>query len=212
MKKLILLFLIMLISPVFASDKVHVRALDDFSTVEPKETFSVELIEDSSINGVFMLKGDKINCSLLKVTDPTRGKRDAKIFFVLNDYEDKSGSHEIKPLVVAKYAKSVLSVEEVKKTPKRKYVKKAIGTVGNFFYKGVSYGVSFVDGVAQNEEGNRLKSGAKQVYEDSFLSLVEEGQQIEIKTGDEFYFIAKAAKESETQEAPEVSESQEEKE
>lgn len=195
MKKIILLFLMILVSPVFAADKVHIKALEDFSSLEPKETFSVEVIEDASINGVFMLKGDKINCSLLKVTDPTRAKRDAKIFFYLVNYEDKLGVHEFSGNIVAKYSKTVLTLEEVKKTPKRKYVRKAVGTVGNFFYKGVSYGVSFVDGVAQNEEGNRLKSGVKQVYDDSFLSLIEEGEQIEIKAEDEFYFITKEAKE-----------------
>lgn len=196
MKKLILLLILsVFISPVFASDKIRVKALEDFSTIEPKETFSVEIIEDSSINGVFMLQGDKINCSLLKIKDPTRAKQDAKIYFNLISYEDRLGEHKITPKVVAKYAKTVLNIDEVKKTPKRKYVRKAVGTVGNFFYKGVSYGVSFVDGVAQNEEGNRLKSGVKQVYDDSFLSLIEEGQEIEIKVGDEFYFIAKEAKE-----------------
>lgn len=191
MKKLILLIYIMLLSPVFASDKIHIRALEDFSSLEPKETFEAVLIEEGKIQGLYMLKGDKLNCKLIKVTDPTRAKRDAKIFFQLISYEDKKGKHEFHSTVVAKYAKTVLNKEEIKKAPKRKYVTKAAGTVGNFFVKGFSYGVSFVDGLAQNEEGNRLKSGVKQVYDDSFLSLIEEGEQIEIKEGDEFYFIVK---------------------
>ncbi len=191
MKKLFLLFCAMLLSPVFASDKLHIRALEDFSSLEPKETFSAELIEDGQIDGLFVLKGDKLNCKLLKVTDPTRAKRDAKIFFQIVSYTDSKGEHELYPEVMAKYAKTVINKEEIKKTPKRKYVTKAAGTVGSFFVKGFSYGVSFVDGVAQNEEGNRLKSGAKRVYDDSFLSLIEEGQEIEIKEGDEFYFIVK---------------------
>lgn len=195
MKKLLLLLYILLMAPVFASDKLHVRALEDFSSTEPKETFSAELIEDGQIDGVFMLTGDKINLSLDKVKDPTRAKIDAKVFFRVDSYEDKLGEHKLNRPAVAKYAKTVINKEEIKKAPKRKYVTKAAGTVGSFFVKGFSYGVSFVDGVAQNQEGNRLKSGVKQVYDDSFLSLVEEGNEVEIKEGDEFYFIVKTVEE-----------------
>ena len=48
------------------------------------------------------------------------------------------------------------------------------------FFTGVSYGISFVDGLVTNPEGNRLKSGAKQVYKDSFLSYVEKGEDIHV--------------------------------
>ena len=84
--------------------------------------------------------------------------------------------------------------EEIKKTPPKTIVKKTASTVGNFFVKGFSYGVSFVDGVKENKEDNRLKSGVKQVYDDSFLSLVEYGEEIEIKEGQEFYFVVKKVK------------------
>ena len=79
--------------------------------------------------------------------------------------------------------------EEIKKIPPKKIVKKTASTVGSFFVKGFSYGVSFVDGFSENKEDNRLKSGAKQVYDDSFLSYIEYGSEVEIKEGDEFYLV-----------------------
>ncbi len=196
MKKLLALFCLLL-APVYAADKIHVEALDDFDTQNPTETFKVKVIEDGQMDETKVIKGDIINCTLEKVTDPTRAKRDAKIFFYLTSYVDKKGTHEINPKLMGKYAKKVLNKEEIKKTPKKDIAKKGVSTVGGFFVKGLSYGVSFVDGVAQNQEGNRLKSGAKQVYDDSFLSLVEYGQEVQIKSGDIFYLIVKKAKEIE---------------
>ena len=182
-------------SPVFAADKLHVSAMNDFSTVNPTANFQVMLIEDGILNDVYMLRGDILNCTLKKITKPTRAKRDAKIYFDVVSYSDKKGTHEIKPKMVAKYAQKVLSVEEVKKTPPKKIAKKAVSTVGNLFVTGFSYGVSFVDGVKENKEDNRFKSGVKQVYDDSFLSYVEYGHQVDIKEGQEFYLIVKKSKE-----------------
>ena len=73
--------------------------------------------------------------------------------------------------------------------------KKTAGAVGDYFLQGVSYGISFVDGIVTNNEGNRLKSGVKQVYDDSFLSYIEYGQEIEIKEGDAFYLVVTPTKE-----------------
>ncbi len=195
MKKIIYFLMLIMMSPVFAADKLHVSAMNDFSTVNPTANFQVMLIEDGILNDVYMLRGDILNCTLKKITKPTRAKRDAKIYFDVVSYSDKKGTHEIKPKMVAKYAQKVLSVEEVKKTPPKKIAKKAVSTVGNLFVTGFSYGVSFVDGVKENKEDNRFKSGVKQVYDDSFLSYVEYGHQVDIKEGQEFYLIVKKSKE-----------------
>ena len=194
MKKIIYFLMFLLMSPVFAADKLHVSAMDNFSSINPSESFQVMLIEDSVLNDVYMIKGDILNCTLKKTTDPTRAKRDAKIYLNVVSYTDKKGTHEFSDKMIGKYAKKILSYEEVKKTPPKTIVKKTAGTVGNFFVKGFSYAVSFVDGFKENKEDNRLKSGAKQVYDDSFLSYVEYGQEVEIKEGDEFYLIVKKVK------------------
>ena len=60
---------------------------------------------------------------------------------------------------------------------------------------GFSQALSFVDGAKTNTEGNRIKSGAKQVYDDSILSFIKYGNEIDIKKGDVFYLIVKEEKE-----------------
>ncbi len=192
--KLFVLLLILAV-PVYAADRVKVEALSDFSTLNPAKTFSVRLVEDSEIQGLFMLQNDILNCSVQKITDPKRAKQDAKIYLKVLNYVDKKGVHNFNDNLRAKYAKTVVNKEEIKKIPPKKVVTKTAGTVGSFFVKGFSYGVSFVDGIVTNEEDNRLKSGVKQVYDDSFLSLIEKGQEVEIKQGDIFYLIIKTDKE-----------------
>lgn len=196
MKKLLSVLMLLLASCAFAADKLHVEALKGFSSedVEAGFNFSVKLVEDGTMNDIYMLKGDVLNCVLKKVTDPTRAKRDAKIYFTVESYEDSKGVHGVQEPLVARYAKTVLNKEEIKKTPPKKIAKTAAGAVGNFFMKGFSYCVSFADGVATNPEGNRLKSGAKQVYKDSFLSMVEYGNEVTIKEGDVFYLVVKPYK------------------
>ena len=85
-----------------------------------------------------------------------------------------------------------LNKETIKRnvTPK-KAVKTTAKVVGGAIVEGAGYVVSFADGVITNPEGNRLKSGAKQLYDDSFLSYVEYGDEIDVKTGDKFYFVIK---------------------
>lgn len=202
MKKIFLLAMILFTSCAFAADKLHVEALSDFSSenIEQSANISFKLIEDGTMNGTFMIKGDILNCVLKKITDPTRAKRDAKIYFSVVSYQDSKGVHNVPEPLVARYAKTVLNKEEIKKTPPKKIVKTAAGAVGNFFMKGFSYCVSFADGFATNPEGNRLKSGAKQVYKDSFLSMVEYGSEVSVNKGDTFYLVVKSAKDRDVDE------------
>lgn len=197
MKKILLssICAILMFSSAYASDKIHVKSLSEFSTTNPVEAFKVEVIEDGEVDNMHVIKGDIINCTLEKVTDPKRAKQNAKIYLNVVSYEDKLGEHSFMNPLRAKYAKSVISVEEMQKIPPKQVAKKTVSTVGNFFVKGVSYCVSFVDGFSQNKEDNRLKSGAKQVYDDSFLSLVNYGSQVAIDVGDEFYLIVSKKKE-----------------
>lgn len=208
MKKLLVLMLFLL-SPVYASDKLHVKALTDFSSASPQKNFTVQVIEDGEMNDIPLFKGDILNCTLEKIKDPKRAKMDAKIYLKIDSYEDSKGVHNIDEFLIGKYAKKVLNKEEIKKTPPKKIVKKTAGVVGGYFIKGFSYGVSFVDGAVENKDGNRLKSGAKQVYDDSFLSLVEFGHEVEIKTDDTFYLVVKRAKDNKDETTEETEEPQE---
>ena len=196
MRKLFLILSLSLCLSANASDKLHVKALQDYSSQNPSETFKVEAIEDGAMGEIPILKGDIINCTLQKTKDAKRAKIDAKIYFNIESYEDKKGIHKLSQNLTAKYAKTVINKEEVKKkvTPK-KAVKTTAKVVGGAFVEGASYIVSFADGIITNNENNRLKSGVKQVYDDSFLSYIEEGDEVEIKTDDTFYFIIKPTKE-----------------
>ncbi len=195
MKK-ILIFLFLICAPSFASNRLHVKALDDFKSAEPKKYFSMEVIEDGQIDDIVIIRGDILNCEVKKITDPTRAKRDAKIFFKVYSLRDNKGEHQFSPSYIGKYSKSAITKEEIKKTDPKKVAKKTAGVVGGFFVKGFSYGVSFVDGAVNNKENNRLKSGAKQMYQDSVFSYVEFGKDVEIKKGDEFYLFVKKDKDA----------------
>lgn len=194
MKKFLLCLIILLSFSVFAADKIQLKALVDFDSSNPSQFFSAEVLEDSLINEEVLPKGSKINCKLLKIKDAKRAKIDTKAYFELINFENNEEIYYFKNKYEAKYAKKVLNKKEIKNIPPKKVIKTAASVVGGAVVEGFSYGVSFVDGVITNEEGNRLKSGAKQVYDDSFLSYVEYGDEIDIKTGDIFYFIVKLIK------------------
>lgn len=194
MKKLFLLFTILLNLSALASDKLHVKALEDYNSDIPKETFQVELLESNLVGETFILDGSILNCKLLKIKDAKRAKLDAKVYFQLISYEDNRGVHKFPKKLTAKYAKKVLNKEAIKSIPPKKIVKTAASVAGGAVVEGFGAAVSFVDGVITNEEDNRLKSGAKQVYEDSVLSYIEYGDKIEIKTDDVFYFVVNPTK------------------
>ena len=185
MKKAFLVFCLLVNSFCFASAKLHVEALEDFNSISPNKNFKVRLVEDSRIDDTIMVRNDILDCELKEIKDPTRAKQNAKIFYILKSYKDRLGVHNFNDIYVAKYSKTTLAEN------KSQIAKKTATTVGGFFVKGLSYGVSFVEGVKNNEEDNRLVSGVKKVYDDSFLSLVECGEEIIIKKGDMFYLIVK---------------------
>lgn len=192
MKKLLIALGILLFSQAFALDKLHVKALEEYNSTNPNKKFKVEIVESNVLNeNIVLLEGDILNCELIKIKDPTRAKRDAKIYFKIVSYENPRGLHLISENLIAKYAKTVLNKERVKQVKPKNVVKKVGGTVANFFVQGASAGISFVDGVVENKEDNRLKSGVKQVYDDSFLSYIEYGEDIDIKIGDIFYLVTK---------------------
>ena len=61
MKKVICFLAFIMMSPVFAADKLHVSAMSDFSSINPSGNFQVMLIEDRILNNVYMLKVGILN-------------------------------------------------------------------------------------------------------------------------------------------------------
>ncbi|MBQ2983935.1 MAG: hypothetical protein IJD57_03980 [Candidatus Gastranaerophilales bacterium] len=189
-KKTLIYILIFLTSTVFASTKIQLEALENFSTNNPSATFSAKIANDVQLDEINLSKDDIINCTLNKTTAPKRAKMDAKIYFNLLNYQNEQGEHAFSKEYVGKY-KSEILIEKVKNTSPKKVIKSTAGAIGNHYVPGVSQAISFVDGVVTNEEENRLKSGFVQVYKDSPLSYVEKGEEVEIKKGDIFYLLVK---------------------
>ena len=194
MKKILILVCLLFLQ-VQAAQNIHVKSLEEYNSILPSETLKVEVLDDSFLGDIPIVKGDILNCSLSKVKTPKRAKIDAKIYFQILSYEDSKGVHELQNKVIAKYAIRVLSKANIKEIPKKDIAVSTVGLVGEFFVTGFSDAVSFVDGAIENKEENRLKSGLKKAYDDSILSYVEYGQEIIIKEGDRFYLVAKVVEE-----------------
>ncbi len=192
MKKILLtLICLSQISACFAADYLKVTAMEDFSTDSPKETFNVRLREEGTLGKYELPTNSILHCQVLQIVDPKRGKRNAVFFVKPLTYTQGDETLQIQEDMYGKYTTVVLSKEEIKKLPYWKMVKNGALMVGSYFVKGLSIGVAFVEGVAKNEQDNRLKSGVTKAYEESPISLVEKGEQLDIKTGDDFYFVFK---------------------
>lgn len=192
MKKILTILVFMLMSlSCSAATHLKVISLENFSTNSPSKTIDVKLLDAATLGKYEIKEHSILHCNVVEIVDPKRGKRNAT-FFVQPAYYTKSGETiKIEEEYYGKYSKTVLSKEELKKIPPSRVVKKAALTVGNYFVKGLSIGVSFVEGIVKNKEDNRIKSGFVNAYEESPLAYVEEGEQLEIKVGDEFYLVFK---------------------
>ena len=192
MKKILLtLICLSQISACFAANYLKVTAMEDFSTDSPKKTFNVRLREEGMLGKYELPTNSILHCQVLQVVDPKRGKRNAVFFVKPLTYTQGNQTLKIQEEMYGKYTTVVLSKEEIKKLPYGKMIKNGALMVGSYFVKGLSIGVAFVEGVAKNEQDNRLKSGVTNAYEESPISLVEKGEQLDIKTGDDFYFVFK---------------------
>lgn len=172
-----------------AAVQMKVAAQQSFSTENPGQYIKVSVLHDTVLGKYDLKANDMLKCRVLQVTDPKRGKRNASFYVQPICFSDYGKVTQINEEYYGKYSKTVLSKEEIKNLPKGKIIKSAALTVGSYFVKGLSTGVSFAQGVIQNDEDNRLKSGVVQAYKDSPLSYVEKGEELSINPGDEFYFV-----------------------
>lgn len=194
MKKLLLLFmLIFSMSPALAKT-IHVQAMENFSTENPPQNYSVRILDDLNLDEKLILKiGYVVNGKIIDVTDPKRLKRDARFVFVPLDYIDENNMiHEIKGYFPATYT-TKLNKGELAKTA-------ALG-VGSYFVKGLSIAYSAVEGAVKNEKDNRFKSSATAVYEDSPFSYVEKGHEIVLEK-DQVFLLNFKIKDEPEEEAP----------
>lgn len=188
------------ITSAFASDKIHVSAMESFSSTAPLNQIDVSVLEDAELGTYSLKHGDIIHCRVLKVTGPKRGKRSASFAVCPISYTSGSNDVNIDGEFYGKYAEKIISKEEIKNIDKKEVGKKTAKTVGNYFVKGVAPVASLAEGMIKNEEGNRLESGIKQVYKDSPISYVEKGKDLNIEKGQSFYLIFKSNNENDSEE------------
>ena len=171
---------LLLCAPALAKT-IEVEALNNFSTANPPKTMTVKVVADvyNDQNQLVIPNGTIVSGKIVDVKDPKRLKRNATFSFVPTTYTDLDGNvNKVKRHFSGKYTTPI---------DKKKLAKNAALGVGSYFVKGLSIGVNTLEGVVKNEEDNRLKSGAKALYNSTPISYIEEGQDIEIKTGEIFY-------------------------
>lgn len=194
-------FTLMMSSPVLAVT-VKVEAVTPFSTENPQETMTVKLLEDCELTDTIILhKNDLIYGKTTDVVSPKRLKRNASFAIIPLSYSDSEGNiHTFNEQYKGKYSIPI---------DKKELAKNATLSVGSFFIKGLSLGVNAIEGAVKNEEGNRFKSSAMNVYENTPFSYVETGYELNILTGDIFWLKFKT-KQDEQDEQEEQSETTEE--
>lgn len=171
---------------------IKAEALTPFSTEKPSQTIKFKVIEDVSFDDITLYKGNTVEADVKDISGPKRLKRNAFFTVTPKTYTDPNGhTKTFKNNYICKYSLPM---------DKKDMAIKAGATVGGFFIKGLSLGVSAVRGAIENEDDNRFKSAATQVYEDSPISMVENGQEVNLQTGDIFYLKFKTESEIEEEE------------
>lgn len=194
-KNLFLGFLVLSIIGAGASalaKTVEVMSYSAFSTANPPSSIKVELLDELEISADTIIPaGAEMEGKVVDVVSPKRLKRDATFSFQPELYIVEGSKHNLEETVKAKYTTTLDTAELAKKT---------VLSVGNHFVKGLTVGVSAVEGAVKNEEGNRFKSGAKSVYNATPLSYSQKGKDIEITQNQVFYLKFPDIEKDKTQE------------
>lgn len=176
MKKFLSLTIIMLLflTSKAQAQSIKVSAIDDFSSEQSSSVFKVKTIEYNQIQGMFFEPGTIISGMVLKVHEPARGKRDGYFEFIPTNIGDTKINSP----------KTIGKITYYKPVDPPKAALNIAGKIANIFLKGLITGAEFAQGAIEAPNGQRIKSGAKKAYNDSFLSYIEVGQELNIKPGD----------------------------
>lgn len=194
---LILACLLFQMTAAFAAVQMKVVAINEFRTDKPSDSLEVRVMKDTELGRYTIAQDSALHCKVMKIIDPKRGKRNATFFVQPLYYIEGDKTIKIEDEIYGKYSKHVLSKEELKNIPTYKVMKTAALAVGSYFIKGLSIAYSFGEGIVKNEQDNRLKSGVVNAYESSPLSIISEGEQLDIKVGDDFYLVFKMSEDDE---------------
>lgn len=183
----VIVFILLFMGSNVYAETVRVKALAPFSTQNPSAIFTAEVVETEVFKSGFILySGSVISGKVVYVAPPKRGKRDAYFEFLPTSFTYEGVTKTAKkPMAIAK----VVAYSPI---DTKKLAGKAVKTAASLFVKGASLGISFVQGVAQADEGeNKIISGVEKTYKDSPLSYIEVGDELNIDVGDELVLIVK---------------------
>lgn len=180
MKKFFVLMTFLIFSVLSVQAKnIRVQALQDFSTKNPSSTFLIRTVQDEFLPDETFLPADAlIYAAVLRVEGPKRGKRNGYIKLVPEKFVYSGKTVDIKNsnlFAIITYYRPIdtkdLAFNVARKT-------------ANIMFHGVVSAIQFVQGVVENEEDNRIKSGVMNVYRDSFLTYIEVGKELNVRRGD----------------------------
>lgn len=176
---LIIFSIFCLISGRAYAKNVEAISLDVYSTLNPHSTYRVQLTESKEVvKGVYLPAGTIIIGEVINIKPPQRGKRDAYFEIIPNKI---IYANEVTKIDNPTYYAKVIDYKPVK--PKEVAVK-AARTGAGLLVKGLTQGISFVQGATEADEGTRIKSGFQRMYEDSPLSYIEAGDEMLLQVGD----------------------------
>lgn len=178
-KILLLIFILCFFSLNVEAKTFKVISLKTFSTEMPSPTFAVQTIQKEILTSNFVLpKGTIIFGIVLKVNSPTIGKRNGTFEFIPTETIYKGVATKINhPTMVAEVVgynsigKRQIAFDTAKKT-------------ANFFLRGAISVFEFADGAINAQDGQRIRTGVKKAYNDSFLSYIEPGKELHVRRGD----------------------------
>lgn len=176
MKKIFVyvMFTLLSVAPAIA-ETMAVQSLSEISTEKPEAIIKLKVARNCKLDNVELKEGYILEGKILNVIDPKRLKQDAKFTFYPTYYTNLKGKKSrFAKVYVGEYTPNF-------EIDAAKLAKTAALTVGNHFVKGISTGFYAVEGAVENEDGNRVKSAAHNVYENSIFSYAEKGEQLDIK-------------------------------
>ena len=182
-----ILFLFCISLPVRAfddtSNKAVVESLESFSFDNDKSTVKFKVIEENTFdNGIVFEKDSIVTAHVMKIVEAKRGKRNGYLVVEPVSYSIPSKGNETLNINEEYWVANVVGYKPFD-------VKKAAFSAGlsaaGYFVKGIGQIYYFGKGIISPNEGEgRLKSGAKNVYENSPLAFIKEGEEINIQKGD----------------------------
>lgn len=181
MKKfLITTLLLAFISPCFAAEnKLIVQCENDLNSNSKGAYFSAKVLEATEFdNGILLKENDTIQGEVVNIIDAKRAKRDAYIVIKPVSYVQNGQKNEINQ------TGWLAKVAAYKPFDLKESATTAGVSVANFFVNGVGTVYYFGKGLLNPTDEGRIKTGAKNVYDSTLISYVEEGKPVNIRKND----------------------------